>query len=233
MSSPRCRPRRPSTTPPPRLGAVALGALLVLAGCASLGAPPPAPTAAPPAPTPTPPVETPVPAPRCSSGRLAVGDLPGIALEWAAGVQNALERARDWRADARLVGFQVGCQPLEPAFRWEGTFYSDTAQAFFASDTRTTTPAEIDPAAVPTLPLERIDFTGLHRALARAGYADDALLSPTGGVTVRLNAPTDPFGPPGTPPDVVYHVAIDDRGETRDLFVSGTNWTIYSYRDAE
>ena len=212
-----------------RLAAVAL----LLAGCSGLGAPAPAPTAAPETPTPLPtvPVETPLPEPRCASGRLVVGDIPGIAQEWAAGVQNALERARDWRGDARLVALQVGCQPLETAFRWEGTFYSDTAQAFFASDTRQTTPAEMDPAAVPNLPLDRIDFGELHRALARAGYGDRSALSPTSGLTVRLNAPTDPFGPPGTPPDVVYHVAIEERGETRDLFVSGGNWTIYAYRD--
>jgi hypothetical protein len=213
--------------------AILAAVTLLLVACSGLGAPPPAPTAAPETPTPPPtvPVETPLPEPRCAVGRLTVGDIASVAVEWSAGVQGALERAREWRGDARLVGLQVGCQPLEPAFRWEGTFYSDTAQAFFASDTRQTTPAEVDPAAVPNLPLERIDFGELHRALARAGYGDRSLLSPTSGLTVRLNAPTDPFGPPGTPADVVYHVAIDERGETRDLFVSAANWTIHSYQD--
>jgi len=216
-----------------RCCAVLAAVTLLLAGCSGLGAPPPAPTAAPETPTPPPPVavETPLPEPRCAAGRLAVGDIPTVALEWTAGVQSALERARDWRADARLVSLQVGCQPLEHAFRWEGSFYSDTAQAFFASDTRQSTPAEVDPAAVPNLPLDRIDFGGLHRALARAGYGDRALFSPTSGLTVRLNAPTDPFGPPGTPNDIVYHVAIDERGETQDMFVAGGNWTLHAYRD--
>ena len=220
---------------PPRLASIAVLATLtvLLAGCSGLGAPPPAPTAPPETPTPPPtvPVETPLPELRCASGRLTVGDIPGIGLEWTAGVQDALQRAREWRGDARLVSLQVGCQPLEHAFRWEGIFYSDTAQAFFASDTRQSTPAEVDPATVPTLPLDRIDFGEFHLALARAGYGDGAAISPTSGLTVRLNAPTDPFGPPGTPVDVVYHVAIDERGETRDLFVSGGNWTIYAYRD--
>ncbi len=85
---------------------------------------------------------------------------------------------------------------------------------------------------MPTLPLDRISFTQLHLALARAGYGDDAPLEAAGGVEVRLNAPGDPYGPPGTPQDVVYHVAIDDQGQVRDIFVSGQNWTIYSYQDA-
>jgi hypothetical protein len=213
------------------LAAVAVVALL--GGCGGFAAPEPAPTAAPAAPSPTPTVAADSTAPRvrCGSGHLVVGDIPAVAEEWAVGVQNALERARAWRGDARMVALQVGCRPLEQAFRWEGRFYSDGAQAFFSSDTGTSTPAEVDPAAVATLPLDRVDFLGLHRSLARAGYADGAVISPTGGVTVRLNAATDPFGPPGTPQDLVYHAAIEDNGQTRDLFVSGANWTLFGYQD--
>ncbi len=215
----------------PLLAAIAV--MVVLAGCGGLASPAPAPTAAPETPTPTPTVvsDATTPRVRCANGHLVVGDIPAIANEWAAGVQDALERARAWRGDARMVALQVGCRPLEQVFRWEGQFYSDTAQAFFSSDTGMSTPAEVDPAAVATLPLDRIDFVGFHRSLARAGYTDTAAVSPTGGVTVRLNAPTDPFGPPGTPPDIVYHAAIEENGQTRDLFVSGANWTLYAYED--
>ncbi|MFM9105738.1 MAG: hypothetical protein ACKOWF_03455 [Chloroflexota bacterium] len=211
-----------------RVLAPAFAALLLLAGCSGLGAPEPAPTALLETPTPEP-TPTPRQRLRCEDGRLAVGDVAGIAGEWTTGVQDALERARDWRADARLVAIRVGCTPLENAFRWEGRFYSDTAQAFFSSDTRQTTPAELDPRAVVTLPLDRIDFGRLRDVLLAAGYPDDSLLEPASGLIVRLNAPTDPFGPPGTPPDVTYHVAIDQRGEILDLFVSGADWRIYSY----
>jgi hypothetical protein len=201
---------------------------LLLAGCSGLASPEPAPTPVLETPTPEPTVPA-RPRLRCEDGRITVGDLLTIQQEWVAGVQDALDRARDWRGDARLIAIQVGCRPLENQFRWEGRFYSDTAQAFFASDSGQTTPAELDPRAVVTLPLDRIDFARVHDALLRAEITDEAVLEPTSGLIVRLNAPTDPFGPPGTPPDVTYHVAIDQRGEVRDLFISGADWRIYSY----
>ncbi|MFN8591220.1 MAG: hypothetical protein U0031_07110 [Thermomicrobiales bacterium] len=55
----------------------------------------------------------------------------------------------------------VGCA-LEPAFRWRGCCQS--AQSFFYSDTGLSEPAEIDPAAVPVLPLDQVNFQELHRA---------------------------------------------------------------------
>jgi hypothetical protein len=207
---------------------------LMLGGCGGVAVPPSAPTAPPPAPTPmaelpTRPPPTPPAAP-CLGGRLTVGDLVAIDAAWAAGVAAATERAQRWRPDVRLVRVRVACQPLEPAFRWQGTFYSDSAQSFFLSDTGQTEPAEVDPASVLTLPLDRVSFRQLHLSLARAGYADDTPLSPTSGVTVRLNDPVDPFGPPGTPQNVVYHVAVAEQGEVRDLFVSAQGWTIHQYQ---
>ena len=187
----------------------------------------------PPTVTPPPPTAT-VVAPgteqvSCSGGRLTVGDLPEIDADWVAGIAAATETARLWQEDARLVRLRVGCQPLESIFRWQGTFYSDAAQSFFLSDTGQTEPAEVDPADVPTLPLDRISFRELYRSLARAGHNDQDELSATNGVTIRLNAPTDPFGPSGIPGDVVYHVAVEDQGEVRDIFVSGADWITYSY----
>jgi len=170
-----------------------------------------------------------VPAVRCAGGRLAVRDIPAIEEDWRSGLAAAEERARAWRPDARLVSFRVACEPLEPAFRWQGIFYSDTAQSFFQSDSGRTEPAEVDPAAVPTLPTDRISFLELHRTLARAGYRDETLLGATGGITIRMNAPTDPFGPPDTPQDVVYHVAAGQDQAMHDLFVSGADWSVRTY----
>jgi hypothetical protein len=223
--------------PPTQLVPFLCAAMLLLVGCTGIPVPSPliaesAPTATP-SPTPAPvSLLTPVPE-RCAGGRLRVGDLATVGDEWGAGVQSAIEIARAWRPDAQLVTMQVGCAPLEAGFRWQGTFYSRTAQSFFLGDTGMSEPAEIDPAAVPALPLEEVDFRELHLALARAGYGEDAELNPATGATVRLNAPTDPFGPPGTPQGLVYHVAVVDQGNVQDLFVSSPRWTIHSYQDRD
>jgi hypothetical protein len=220
-------------------GAVAFvfAAVILLAGCSGISAPTPLIAESMPTATPTPspaPMSLLTPAPeRCAGGRLRVGDLASIGDEWGAGVQSAIETARAWRPDAVLVTMQVGCAPLEAGFRWQGTFYSQTAQSFFFSDTGMSEPAEVDPASVPTLPIEEVDFRELHLALARAGYDEDAELNPATGATVRLNAPTDPFGPPDTPQGLVYYVAIAGQGTVQDLFVSSPGWTIHSYQDRD
>jgi hypothetical protein len=210
-------------------------AILLLTACDAVSVPEPQIAAVEPTATSTavPPPRTRVPPyeQRCLGGRLRVGDLVAVDEEWADGMETATEIALAWRPDARLVTMQVGCVPLEPGLRWQGTFYSQTAQSFFYSDSGLSEPAEVDPASVPTLPLQELDFLGLHRALARAGYGDDAELNPATGATVRLNAPADPFGPPGTPQGLIYHVAIVDQGNVQDLFVSNSTWTIYSYQD--
>jgi hypothetical protein len=216
---------------------VLLTTLLTLTGCSGISAPTPliaesAPTVTP-SPSPAPQaLLTPEPE-RCAGGRLRVGDLAAVGDEWGAGVQSAIEVALAWRPDARLVSVRVGCAPLEAGFRWQGTFYSQLAQSFFFSDTGMSEPAEVDPASVPALPLEEVNFRELHLALARAGYADNAELNPATGATVRLNAPTDPFGPPGTPQGLVYHVAVAEQGNVQDLFINSPGWTIHSYQDRD
>jgi hypothetical protein len=210
---------------------------VVLTGCSGVSAPTPliaesAPTATP-SPSPAPvSLLTPVPE-RCAGGRLRVGDLAAVGDEWGAGVQSAIESARAWRPDAQLVTMQVGCAPLEAGFRWQGAFYSQTAQSYYLSDTGLSEPAEIDPASVPVLPLDQVNFRELHLALARSGFEDDEELNPSTGATVRLNAPTDPFGPPDVPQGLVYHVAVIDQGNVRDLFISSPGWTIHSYQDQD
>jgi hypothetical protein len=230
----RRRPRRTIQTSAQVVAVLTL--VLALAGCGGLAAPPPAGTEEPQVASP-PPANSARPTPpatavHCEDGRLTLGDLLKIETEWESGVAAATEQARGWQADARLIQLRISCQPLESGFRWQGTFYSDSAQSYFFSDTGQTEPAEDDPASIPTLPLEGISFQQLHLTLARAGHADTDTFNPTSGVTIRLNTPSEPFGPPEIPESVVYYVAVELQGEVRDLFVSQTDWTIRSYRDS-
>lgn len=209
----------------------------LLSGCGGLGAPtssdPRSPTAV--GTTPSPAVstlpQTPTPTRVCANGRLTVGDLLAVNDVWVTGVEKAAVIASDWRADARLVELRVGCDVLESAFRWQGLYYSESAQSFFYTDTGETEPAEIEPSSVPSLPTGLLDFVGLHRALARAGFSDTIELTAANGVEMRINTDISPFGPPEAPKDVVYyHVALHDQGEIRDVFVSANDWVLYLYR---
>src|SRR5918995_2279348 len=243
--TPSSRGTAPVTSQPPSLRAgspsravaFVFTAVILLTGCSGISVPTPLIADSMPTATPTPspaPISLLTPRPeRCAGGRLRVGDLAAVGDEWVAGVQSAIETARTWRPDALLVTVQVGCAPLEAGFRWQGTFYSQTAQSFFFSDTGMSEPAEVDPASVPALPIDEVNFRELHLALARAGYVEDAELNPATGATVRLNAPTDPFGPAGTPQGLVYYVAVAGQGTVQDLFVSSPGWTIHSYQDRD
>jgi len=213
------------------------GCLLValLAGCGGLSAPAPpaAPRESPEAATPLPPtVSLPPTTPRrpCTEGRLVIGDLIAIDAEWVRGVTDAVERAAAWQDDAQLVQLGVACRVLEPSFRWQGLFYSAAEQSFFLSDTGETEPAEVESASVPSLPTGGLSFVGFQRALARAGFADDTEISAAGGIEIRLNVESDPFGPPNAPKGVVYyHVALTSQGEVLDVFVDADAWVVYRY----
>jgi hypothetical protein len=207
-------------------------ALVVLTGCAgpsAARAPDPTPvTTATVAATPTSGTRA-----VCADGRLIIGDLPQMDLEWRAGIEAATAKAVVWQADARLTKLHVGCQLFEPGFRWQATFYSEQVQTFFASDTGETEPAEVAPADVPTLPIDQISFGLLRRSLAKAGYEDQDVISASTGVDLRLNTAAIPFGPPSAPRDIlIYHVAVERRGETRDVFVDGTDGSFYRYTSA-
>jgi len=166
----------------------------------------------------------------CADGRLLIGDLPEVDRQWQAGLESATRKSLVWQPDARLISLRVGCQLFEPGFRWQATFYSARAQAFLASDTGETEPAEVPPERVSTLPTEGISFGMLRRSLLKSGFSDDDEISPSSGVELRLNTEAMPFGPPAAPLDVVlYYVAVDRLGETKDVFVSGADGTVYRF----
>ena len=167
----------------------------------------------------------------CSSGKLLIGDLPAIDRAWQAGVEEATANATEWQQDAVLSSLRVVCQLFETEFRWQATFYSKNAQAFYSSDTREVVPASIEEADVPELRVNRLSFALLHDALIEAGYGNEIEISPSSGVDIRVNSSALPFGPPEAPDNVIlYHVAIERLGEVRDVFVEGRDGMIYSYQ---
>jgi hypothetical protein len=166
----------------------------------------------------------------CSSGALVIGDLPAIDRAWQDGIAQATEKATEWQQDAVLSNLRVVCQLFETEFRWQATFYSRNAQAFFSSDTREVVPASIAGSDVPALDVSRLSFALLHDSLNQAGYGDEIEISPSSGVDIRVNSAASRFGPPQAPEDVIlYHVAIERLGEVRDIFVDGRDGTIYLY----
>lgn len=169
-------------------------------------------------------------APLCQDGRLLVGDLPAMDRASKSGIEAARSKAVEWQSDAILTGLNVACQLFESDFRWQATFYSRNAQAFFASDTGEVQPAGVEAADVPTVEVQALSFTLLHDALLREGFTDDALISPSSGVEIRLNTDASPFGPPSAPRGaLLFHVSIERLGEVRDVYVDAGNGATYRY----
>ena len=238
LESERARNRRrlPTGRPAARrlLGSVI--AVLLIAGCSSPElAPTPAATSTvlvaisrlPASPT----VSNTAGAEPCATGKLLIGDLPAIDRAWQEGIEAATANATEWQQDAVLTSLRVVCQLFETEFRWQATFYSRNAQAFYSSDTREVVPASVDESSVPELRVRQLSFALLHDALNQAGYGNDIEISPTSGVDIRINSGVSPFGPPAAPKDVIlYHVAIERLGEIRDVFVDGRDGMIYTYQ---
>jgi hypothetical protein len=183
-------------------------------------------------PTPTPTTEPVVDIDRivCEDGRLLVSDLALMDAQVKDGLSSAENEAKAWQSDAKLTQLRVGCQLFEAEFRWQATFYSEKLQTFYASDTGETEPAEISPAEVSELPTSDLSFGLVHQTLIKAGFSDADVISPSSGVDVRLNTTALPFGPPSAPKDIVIvHVAIERQGETKDVFVSAKDGSIYRF----
>jgi hypothetical protein len=183
----------------------------------------------------SPTVEAPAPSPdaartTCSDGRLLIGDLPAMDQRWETGIQEASDKAIEWQDDAKLSSLKVGCELLEPGFRWQTTFYSPGAQSYFETDTGRIEAAEDDPAAIPDLKTSRLSFDLLKEVLNAQGYDDSTELDPSTGVELRPSTEIHKFGPPDAPDDsTLFHVAIRFRGEVKDLFVDAEDGKVYVY----
>lgn len=169
------------------------------------------------------------PATNCSDGELRVGDLKGMDELWTQQKPRLDGIANAWEDDAVLTGLRVSCGILETGFRWQGIYYSATAQAFFATDTGETIGAEFDPSQAAPLP-DSVSFGSVWRTLAKAGYDDSITLNPAIGVSLQVNSVATPLGPDTVPPNaLICHVSLQYLGEVRDLFVSVPDGTIYRH----
>lgn len=169
------------------------------------------------------------PASNCSDGELRVGDLKEMDKLWRDQKPQLDAIAKGWEEDAEITGLRVSCGILESGFRWQGTYYSPTAQAFFTTDTGETVGAEFDPSQAAPLP-DSISFGSVWRSLAKAGYDDSITFDPAIGVSLQVNSAAMPLGPSTVPVGaLVCHVALQYLGEVRDLFVSMPDGTIYRH----
>lgn len=209
----------------------ALAILLAWMPAAAQDASPPASPAATP--------ETPIPTPgapvtedpnACPDGRLRIRDLVSADGHFADGIEKVTARGLIWQPDARLVELRLSCPLLKTGLQWEGTFFSETAQATFSTDTAAIEPSESEPDSVPYLDPANVSFQSVHRSLLRAGFSDDLRLAAASSVTVRYSSDQVPFGPPTAPHEVVYvHVAVEERGVIKDVWINAEDGTIYRY----
>lgn len=166
----------------------------------------------------------------CFDGRLRIRDLEGADATLQAGLERITQLAEAWEEDARLVALRLGCPLLEIGYQWEATYFSESVQAFYSTDTAEVLAAEADPRTIPTLETADLSILAVYRSLLRAGYAEDSQLGALGGVTIRQSTDAQPFGPPSAPTgDIYYHVSVLERGEVIDVWIAASDGTIYRY----
>lgn len=167
----------------------------------------------------------------CGTSRLRVGDLKDIDDTIVPGVERATEEAHEWQRDARLFTLRLGCPLLVTGVKWEGVFFSQSAQAFYETDTGKVEPVEVDPNLIPTLAPDRFRMSLVYNALIDYGFTDELLLTAQGGVTIRTSTNELPFGPPDAPRGHVYaHLAVEQQDVIIDVWVSLTDGEVYTYR---
>jgi len=166
----------------------------------------------------------------CFDGRLRIRDLEGADETLQAGLERITQLAEDWEEDARLFAIRLGCPLLEIGYQWEATFFSESAQAFYSTDTAEVVAAEADPRTIPTLETTDLSIVSVYRSLVRAGYTEESQLGALGGVTIRRSTDAQRFGPPSAPTgDIYYHVSVLERGEVIDVWIAASDGTIYRY----
>ena len=168
----------------------------------------------------------------CESGKLRFGDLTAMDDGWRAGLSIARGRALDWQSDAVLVELRVACELFEPGFRWQATYYSRDAQAYYSSDTAEIVPVEIDPRSVMALTEDDIRFVALRQILETNGYSDEDPAMRLESLRLLMSTEEIPIGPAGLPPNhAVGHLRIVSHGALLELYVDLDAGGIYRYVD--
>lgn len=166
----------------------------------------------------------------CESGTLRVKDLPDIERGWRDGLSVAKGRALAWKDDAVLIELRISCELFEAGFRWQATFFSRDAQAYYTADTTEIIPVNTDPDVIIPLPESEIDFDLLATVLSGSN-----LVSVTGDETirtldVRVSTIQRPIGPPGVPTGAaIYHLSLQSRGTVLELYVDALQGDIYQF----
>jgi hypothetical protein len=84
----------------------------------------------------------------CTDGRLLIRDLANADQHLGDGLAKIDQRAKAWQQDAQLVELRLSCPLLKTGLQWEGTYFSETAQANFSTDTSSVEPAVEAPSDV-------------------------------------------------------------------------------------
>ena len=166
----------------------------------------------------------------CESGTLRVKDLPAIEEGWRGGLSIAKGKALNWQEDAVLVELKVSCELFESGFRWQATFFSREAQAYFSSDTTEVRPVNFDPDRIVPLPETEISFTDLLDVVREQGVVSESMDDVIVALDVRVNTQAQPVGPPGIPAGAaVYHLALRQQGEVRELYIDAVLREIHRF----
>lgn len=166
----------------------------------------------------------------CESGTLNLQDLPAIESRWREGLAGARARALVWQEDAVLIELRISCELFESGFRWQATFFSRNAQAYYTADTAEVVPVNLNPDTIIPLPERDVDFDQL---LAIITKSEEIVLSSEATIStldVRVSTESNPIGPPGVPTGAaIYHLSLRSRGEVLEIYIDGVQGQIYQF----
>ena len=166
----------------------------------------------------------------CESGTLKLQDLQQIESRWRDGLAGARARALVWQDDAVLIELRISCELFESGFRWQATFFSRNAQAYYTADTAEVVPVNLDPDTIIPLPERDVNFNELYAVIEQA---TGIIVSPDATISildVRVSTESNPIGPPGVPTGAaIYHLSLRSRGEVLELYIDGVQGQIYQF----